>query len=146
MTEVERNLAVTRQIYALWSGSRGEDSAPLLELMTEDIRWGSLASGAPGAEFTVDTVGKQGVRDYLSALVAGWSMDYHELDELIADRDRVIALSHCGWTNRATGKSIRTPKCDVFRFRDGKIAEFYEYYDTARLRGAASHDPEPEPE
>jgi len=140
MSEMERNLALTRDVYASWSASSGTDGATLLDLMTDDVRWGSLANGAPGAEFAVDTVGKDGVRQYLTSLAAEWTLDYYEVDELIADRDRVIALARCGWTNRATGKSVRTPKCDVFRFRDGKIAEFRAYYDTASVRSAATHD------
>ena len=77
---------------------------------------------------------------FLAALAAQWTMDYYEIDELIADRDRVIALTRCGWTNRSTGKSVRTPNCDVFRFRDGRIAEFHTCYDTASVRSAATHD------
>jgi ketosteroid isomerase-like protein len=27
---------------------------------------------------------------------------------------------------------VETPKCDVFRFRQGKVVSFMEFYDTAR--------------
>jgi ketosteroid isomerase-like protein len=33
---------------------------------------------------------------------------------------------------------VDTPKIDFWRFRDGKVVEFYEYYDTARVFAAAS--------
>jgi ketosteroid isomerase-like protein len=42
------------------------------------------------------------------------------------------------WRNNATGKTFETSKVDVWRLRDGRALEFYEYYDTADLAKAAS--------
>jgi len=42
------------------------------------------------------------------------------------------------WRINATGKTFEAPKVDVWRLRDGRAVEFYEYYDTAGLAKAAS--------
>jgi len=42
------------------------------------------------------------------------------------------------WRNKHTGRTVETPKVDYWRFKDGKVVEFYEYYDTARVLAAAS--------
>ena len=31
---------------------------------------------------------------------------------------------------------MKSPKADFIRFQDGKIVEFYEFYDTAALQAA----------
>ena len=36
------------------------------------------------------------------------------------------------------GKAFDTPKADFWRLRDGKIVEFYEYFDTAQVMAAAT--------
>jgi ketosteroid isomerase-like protein len=33
---------------------------------------------------------------------------------------------------------VSTPKADVWRMKDGKAVEFYEYYDTAQVHAAAA--------
>lgn len=41
-------------------------------------------------------------------------------------------LSSVAFRHRKTGKVAESPKADVFRFRDGLIVEFAEFFDTAR--------------
>jgi ketosteroid isomerase-like protein len=37
------------------------------------------------------------------------------------------------WRNKKAGKVCETRKVDVWRFRDGRAIEFYEYFDTTKL-------------
>jgi ketosteroid isomerase-like protein len=48
----------------------------------------------------------------------------------------VVALCDVSFRHKRTGKVATSPKVDVHRFRDGKISEFFEYYDTAGLAAA----------
>jgi ketosteroid isomerase-like protein len=41
---------------------------------------------------------------------------------------------------RKTGIVVESPKADVFRFRDGLIVEFFEFFDTARALAATRSD------
>jgi len=55
----------------------------------------------------------------------------------IADGDWVAMRGSTAWKNRATGRVVDTPKADFWRFRNGKVVEFHEFYDTAALYDAA---------
>jgi hypothetical protein len=58
--------------------------------------------------------------------------------EFIAQGDRVVVLVNCTWKFKKTGQVVSTPKADVWRMKDGKAVEFYEYYDTAQVHAAAA--------
>ncbi len=58
--------------------------------------------------------------------------------QFIAQDDWVAVMGSCGWTNKKTGKSIDSPKADFFRFENGQIVAFYEFYNTAMAFEAAS--------
>jgi len=47
-------------------------------------------------------------------------------------------LGSTAWRNRRTGKVVDTPKADLVTFRDGRIVDFTEFYDTAKLFAAAA--------
>jgi ketosteroid isomerase-like protein len=43
-------------------------------------------------------------------------------------------------THELTGKTAQSPEADIFRFRDGKIVEFVEFFDTAAAVAASQAD------
>ncbi len=64
-------------------------------------------------------------------------MDLWEIDDTVAEGDRVVGIGRTGWTAKATGKSFVTPIVIVTRWRDGLMCEYGEYYDTAKVAGSA---------
>ncbi|HEX4609481.1 MAG TPA: nuclear transport factor 2 family protein, partial [Urbifossiella sp.] len=75
--------------------------------------------------------GKAGAERYFAGLAAEWEMVRFTPTEFIAQGDRVVVLSDVAFCYRPTGKVAESPKADVFRFRDGRIVEFFEFLDTA---------------
>jgi ketosteroid isomerase-like protein len=55
----------------------------------------------------------------------------------IAEGDHVAMRGSTAWRNRQTGRVVDTPKADFWTFKDGKIVEFHELYDTAAMFAAA---------
>jgi ketosteroid isomerase-like protein len=47
-------------------------------------------------------------------------------------------LGSTAWRNRRTQRVVDTPKADLLTFRGGRIVEFFEFYDTAKLFAATS--------
>lgn len=88
-------------------------------------------------EFATQYNSKAALRAYFDSLTAEWSMIHYTIDQYIADGDMVVARGSCSWTNKKTGKTVETPKVDVWRFKGGKAVEFYEYFDTAAAMAAA---------
>lgn len=76
------------------------------------------------------------VGGYLKDLVRDWQMIYYEVDEFVAQGERVVMLGNCSWRHRATGKTIESPKADIIRLRHGKIIDFIEFFDTAKVVAA----------
>lgn len=86
--------------------------------------------GREGAEFTDRCTCREQVRDYLAGLTGQWQMVSAEITDYIADGDQVMALGRHIWTNRATGKTVDTAKCDVWTFRIVRAITISEFYDS----------------
>jgi uncharacterized protein len=60
----------------------------------------------------------------------GFSAKPHEF---IAEGERVVSLGVYSGTSKATGKSMTSPFAHVWTVRDGKLAKFNMYTDTAKV-------------
>ena len=130
------DVARLKDTYARWDKSKGTDEKAWLDLMADNIRILSLAAGAPGVEFTREVRSKDDLKRYFEGLRDGWQMIHYTPDHFIVDGDRIAVMSTTIWRNRKTGRELNTPKGDFIRFQDGKIVEFYEFYDTAAMQAA----------
>lgn len=142
MTEdTGRNVEVLKQLYDKWHASKGASGDDFIAIMTDDIKWRSLAAGDQPMPFTAGGTNKDAVRVYMSALSDLLEMLHFTVDDYVADGDRVAVLCSTAWRCTATGKTFETAKVDVWRFRDGKAISFKEYYDTAKIAAAMTPDP-----
>lgn len=138
MTPQEKNVEILREAYRLWHETKGGSVDHWMDLMADNIRFRSLAGGEPGLEFTRECCMKEEVRLYFEGLGADWEMVHYTAEEFIAQDDRVVMLGSCAFRHRHTMKILETPKADFFRFRNGQIVDFMEFYDTAKaLAGSA---------
>jgi uncharacterized protein len=136
----EVHVGLLKQAYGKWHETKGGSVEHWLSLMTDDVKFGSLAAGAAGMEFTCTRTSKDQVRIYFAELGRHWEMIRYTVDDYIAQGDRVVAVGSCAFRNKDTGKVLETPKADFHRFRDGKICEFFEFYDTAQAIAQATKD------
>lgn len=129
----EHNVAVLQHSYSLWNSDKAAGFGYWLDLLADDVCFRSLAGGRTGAEFTRDCNSKAEVVRYFEGLTSEWEMVHFTPVEFIAQNNRVAMRGRTAWKNRRNGKTISTPKADFFRFRDGRIVEFFEFYDTAAM-------------
>lgn len=138
---VEQNVISLQKGYAAWNVSKGEAIDYWIDLLDPEVHWQSnVDESSPGMSFAADCRSKDEVRSYFSNLGAIWEMVFFELEDIIAQDDRVVVLGNCKWNNRKTGRSAETRKVDIFRFQNGKIVEFREFFDTAKAIAASSPD------
>jgi ketosteroid isomerase-like protein len=137
MADTNSNVATLKAAYARWNESKGASVEHWMGLLADDIKFGSLAAGAVHLAFTKSYDNKQAVRDYFAGLAGDWDMIHYTVNEYIAQGDLVAARGSTSWKNKRTGKIFATPKMDFWRFRDGTIVEFFEFYDTAGVQAAA---------
>ena len=107
-----------------------------MDLFAENVRLRSLAGGRTGAAFTQEVRSKAQMGQYFSGLLNDWQMIHYTTDDFIVDGDRIAMRGSTAWSNRKTGRVVETRKADFVTFKDGKIVEFEEFYDTAGLLAA----------
>lgn len=132
------NVARLREAWTKWDDTKGEDTSMWRDFMTDDVCLYSLAEGGGDLGFTAACTGFDDVQGYLDGLTSVFAMDFWRIDETIAQGDTVVGLAETGWTNRETGRAFVTPVVIVSRWRDGKMYEYREYYDTAKVAAAAA--------
>jgi ketosteroid isomerase-like protein len=137
MGSEDKNVAILKDAYARWHDSKGGSVDHFMSFVADDIKFGSLARGAPDMRFATDYSGRESLRGYFDGLLGDWEMIHYTVEEFVAQGDAVFMRGSTAWRNKRTGQEAETPKVDFWRFRDGKAVEFYEYYDTARVIAAA---------
>ncbi|MCC6889186.1 MAG: nuclear transport factor 2 family protein [Hyphomicrobiales bacterium] len=132
MGNESENVALLREAYALWNESKGGSVDHWMELLADNISFGSLAGGAFEAlPFATFFDRRAELRRYFEGLLNDWEMIHFTAQEFVAQGDAVVMRGATAWRNRRTGKTFATPKIDFWRFRNGKAIEFFEYFDTA---------------
>jgi ketosteroid isomerase-like protein len=135
-TESE-NVATLQKAYADWAGKKAGNLECWTSIMADDVELRSLADGAPGIDFSQARHGIAQAKKYLEELTRDWEMLSYDVEDYVAQGDRVVAIVSTSWRNKRTRKAVTTPKIDVWRLREGKIVEFAEYFDTAKVLAAA---------
>jgi ketosteroid isomerase-like protein len=121
------NTQSVQQGYAAFA--RGDVQA-VLDMMADDVVWIS-----PGPRNLLPTAGERHgraqVAEFFSTLNEAEEIERFDPHEFIAQGDKVVALVNYRSRVRATGQTIETELAHVFTMRNGKIAEFREFFDTA---------------
>ena len=122
----QQNTALIQKLYD--SFSKG-DIQTILASVTEDVDWG--LEGPAAIPFAGKKTGPAQVRGFFEAL-AGSNRDMKlTIDTFIAQGDRVATMGRFSGTATATGKSFDVPVGHFFLIRNGKVAQFTDYTDTA---------------
>lgn len=129
----EENTRLAQSAYEAFG--RG-DMAALAELMADDIEW--VNPGDPDDDPNAGTFkGKEAVLGWFGGFASTLDFTTFEPREFIAQNDKVVSLVYAESTARATGRALVNHEAHVWTFRDGKVARFQIYQDTAAV--AAAH-------
>ena len=123
----------TQRFYELFLGGRIDE---LLKLVDEecDVYNPLPESIGFGGRFK----GPQGFAAYLQDMMPQLEIQQFEIDEIVAEGERVIVLG------RETSRVRRTDKCysmswvHVLAVRNGRLLSFREYNDTAAMAAACA--------
>ena len=98
---------------------------------TDDARF--AVAGDPQASPVAGSVtGCAGIREVLAGLIAAVEFVRHDIVELVVEDDRAAVHSRLTVRGRASGEEVETEFLDLVHLRDGKIASFVQFCDTAR--------------
>ena len=127
----QSNIELVKEAYAAFGAG---DLQRLLGLLTPDVSWEFPASQViPWAgTFT----GPRGVAKFFEALTEHTVLEAHEPLHFVASGDRVVVLGRERIRVRSTGLTWACEWVNAVTVRDGKIAGFREYTDTAAIANA----------
>jgi ketosteroid isomerase-like protein len=113
-------LSPLHHVQAIFAAFDSKDIAALAALVTDDIR---LQIG------NADVVnGKPEFVEALEAFVVSVASFWHTVTNVWTDVDAVIAELKVHYT-RLDGTELTLPCCNVFRLRDGAVADYRVYMD-----------------
>ena len=128
-----QNTKVVQDAYAAFG--RG-DIESLLGYMTDDIAWYPVIGTAGHVPFSGRRQGKAAVREFFRLVAESEDFSRFEPREFVAQGDKVVTLGHYTATSKATGRTADADFAMVFTLRNGKVADFREFTDSAAINQA----------
>ena len=122
----QQNLEIVRRGYDAFQ--RGDLDA-LVALFDENIEW--RTPGPSDLPTAGQRRGIQAVREFFQTLSTMVEIQRFEPKTFVAQGDRVVVLGENTARIKATGKVLDDEWAHVFVLKNGKVASFQEYLDTA---------------
>ena len=132
MSEAQ-NTKVVQEAYAAFG--RG-DIPGLLGSMTDDVTWRPVIGTAKHVPFSGERKGKAGVAEFFKIVSETEDFQQFEPREFIAQGNTVVAIGHYRAATKASGRTFDSDFVMVFTLRDGKVAAFREFTDSAAVNAA----------
>ena len=134
-------LTIVRKIYRDFAEG---DAAAILAVFDDDVEF-RLAESHPYRGSAGAWRGKDAIAKSFFAVAGpewdGWSIGIESAVEAV---DAVVVEGRYTGLYKPTGRRMDVQVCHVWRFRNGRVASFHQYVDTARLRHVMGRDGAPE--
>lgn len=132
LSAADANIAVVQNLYA--AVLRG-DLATVLAGVTPDIDWQAIG---PVADFPAFAPfhGPAGVEQFFRTILEAHTINEFTPETYLANGDTVVCLGRYVLTFNRSGRKVATEWAMAFTFRDGRIAKFREFTDSAKLAAA----------
>ena len=125
-------LSLVQDLYAAFG--RGDVPA-ILEMCAPDVTFEVVGRRSDYPLFGVHQ-GRDGVQTFFALIEANEAFEQFEPRSLHAAGDLVLALGRSVYTVKRTGKLVSSDWAHVFVVRDGLIASFREFTDSAQVAEA----------
>ncbi len=101
----------------------------ILDMCTDDIKW-TCPGPTDILPYAQVFKGKSGVAEFFKQIYANKDFPKFEINEYISEGNKVVALGHWDAKSKKTGNPYSGDWAMVFHFKDGKLHEHKEYYDS----------------
>lgn len=123
------NIDLLKRFYSLFKAGDKQD---YLQLCDDAIEWTTLQGMPSGGRY----VGKDATFDgYFPKMLANFAEFHAVPSEYIDAGSSAVVLGKYSGRSKA-GRELEAPFAHVYTFRDGRIATFRQYTDTAMIRQA----------
>jgi len=127
-----QNTKVVQDAYAAFG--RG-DTQTLLGYLADDVVWNGVYGAGPHVPTAGERRGRAAVGEFFKQVAENVNFSRFEPREFIATGDKVVALGHYTATTPIK-KSFDSDFAMVFTLRNGKIAAFQEFTNSAAVNAA----------
>jgi uncharacterized protein len=122
----EQNKAIVQQAYESFKSG---DIQALLGLLSDDVQW-QLAE-MENVPFAGKRSGREEVAQFFATLAEDQDVLQFDPREFIAEGEKVVALGSYRWRVKSTDREYGGDWAHVFTIRNGRVAAFHEFMDTA---------------
>ena len=133
--DAQENKRVVMEGYQMFQSG---DIPQLLDRCHDDAAW--IDPEVEHVSFSGAHQGKADIACYFKTLDEDAQALRFNPKEFIAEGDKVIVTGEATWLSRLTGRTYEGSWVHVFTMRDGKIARFENYFDTAAAERAFRPD------
>ena len=127
----QNNVGVVKRAYENFKSGNIEG---VLGQLSDDVDW--RLPEIENVPFSGARRGREKVGEFFSTLAGAQDVRSFEPREFVAQGDKVVALGSYRWNVKGTGREYGGEWAHVFTVRDGKIAGFHEYMDSAAAAAA----------
>lgn len=107
------------------------DMQSFLNSLTEDVQW--QLPEMENVPFAGTWHGREQVGQFFNTVAQAQDDGELELEEFIAQGDKVVVLGRFSWRVKSTGRVSASDWAHVWTVKSGKITHFCEYVDTAAV-------------
>ncbi len=126
----QANITTLQDLYQAFG--RGEIET-IVANCSDDVSWGTETSAQEIPWYRIRS-GRDGVLDFFSTLANEVDFERFEPNLFTAAGDEVLVRVDYTYRFKRNGKSASTTGIHHFTVRDGKVARFRAYEDTAKVR------------
>ena len=127
----QTNVQIVQDAYTAFG--RG-DIRDVLSRLDENVEW--IIPGPSESPVTGIRHGRAEVGEFFRALEREQDQEAFTPQRFIADDEVVAVIGYYRWRIKGTGRTTESEWVHLFTVRDGKIARFQEYSDTASYADA----------
>ena len=124
----------TRLIQQAYENFKNGDISALLDSFSEDIDW--HLPEMENVSFSGKHKGRGGATRFFQSLAEAQDVLSFNPQEFVAQGDKVVVLGDYSWRVKSTGREFGSDWVHVWTVRNGKLAGFKEYMDTAAASNA----------
>jgi len=128
---MSQNVELVKKMYAAFG--RG-DVATILANLTDDVLWSFEANSA--ISWGGIRRGPQEAAGFFGGINQDLTDNVLDITEFVGEGDVVATFGTYAATVRKNGRRVTTPVAHYFRFRDGKVAEYRNFINTAAFADA----------
>ncbi len=126
------NVTFLQSLYAAFS--RG-DIATVIAGLAPDVDW-TVVGRREDYPLCGHWKGQSGVQSFFHGLAELQEVTSFTPKEFYAAEDRVFVLGDYAWKLRKNGRQVASDWCHAFTLKNGKVAKFLEFTDTAQFAQA----------